>query len=195
MVTRIVKSAGARKPGAGVMDSVGPLARQATRGARKAARKVQAEAARTASGLLGLHGERMSKVDTAWLRMDSPSNLMMIVGVWTLRPRVGYEALCERVQDRLLKFNRFRQRVEHDAAGVSWVEDGNFDLSAHVVRETLPRRRGVSAQSALQDRVGELAMQPLDSSRPLWRCTWSRTTTAAARSSCASTIASLTASR
>ena len=26
--------------------------------------------------------ERMSGVDTAWLRMDSQANLMMIVGVW-----------------------------------------------------------------------------------------------------------------
>jgi hypothetical protein len=31
--------------------------------------------------------ERMSKVDTAWLRMDAPSNLMMIVGVWIIKPR------------------------------------------------------------------------------------------------------------
>lgn len=28
-------------------------------------------------GLSGLSGERMSKVDTAWLRMDTPSNLML----------------------------------------------------------------------------------------------------------------------
>ena len=28
--------------------------------------------------------ERMSRVDTAWLRMDNDVNLMMIVGVWLL---------------------------------------------------------------------------------------------------------------
>ena len=27
---------------------------------------------------------RMSRVDTAWLRMDNDVNLMMIVGVWML---------------------------------------------------------------------------------------------------------------
>ena len=27
---------------------------------------------------------RMSRVDTAWLRMDNDVNLMMIVGVWLL---------------------------------------------------------------------------------------------------------------
>ena len=29
----------------------------------------------------------MSRVDTAWLRMDNDVNLMMIVGVWLLQPR------------------------------------------------------------------------------------------------------------
>ena len=31
-----------------------------------------------------IHRERMSSVDTTWLRMDRPNNLMMIVGVWML---------------------------------------------------------------------------------------------------------------
>ena len=53
------------------------------------------------STTLGLEGERMSKVDTAWLRMDSPSNLMMIVGVWILRPGITLDALTERVRERL----------------------------------------------------------------------------------------------
>ena len=42
--------------------------------------------------------ERMSRVDTAWLRMDNDVNLMMIVGVWLLRPGISYAAPCERVQ-------------------------------------------------------------------------------------------------
>jgi diacylglycerol O-acyltransferase len=78
--------------------------------------------------MLGLSGERMTKVDTAWLRMDSPSNLMMIVGVWTLKPGIKYADLCQRVQERLLKYNRFRQKVVEDAAGATWVEDRNFDM-------------------------------------------------------------------
>src|SRR3954469_14750986 len=92
-------------------------------------------AKRAASGILGLAGERMSKVDTAWLRMDSPSNLMVIVGVWALKPRIPYEDLCTRVEERLLKYNRFRQRVVEDAAGATWVHDNAFDLGKHVVRE------------------------------------------------------------
>src|ERR1035438_2656976 len=79
--------------------------------------------------------ERMSRVDTAWLRMDNDVNLMMIVGVWLLHPGVSYETLCRRVEDKLLKYERFRQRVARDAAGAAWVDDASFDIHRHVVRE------------------------------------------------------------
>nr|WP_226446764.1 wax ester/triacylglycerol synthase family O-acyltransferase [Acidovorax radicis] len=130
---------------------------------------VQKNVRRAATGMLGLSGERMSKVDTAWLRMDSPHNLMMINGVWTLSPGIGWQALCERVQQRLLQYPRFHQRVVEDAAGATWVEDRHFDITAHVVREKLPHKRGHSMQRALQERVGELSMQPLDPRRALWQ--------------------------
>lgn len=113
-------------------------------------------------------GENMSKVDTAWLRMDSASNLMSILGVWTLRPGIRYEDLCQRVQERLLKYPRFRQRVVEDATGARWV-DHEVDIREHVVREKLPRHRHAGAQAALQQRIGELAMVPLDRARPLWQ--------------------------
>jgi len=144
------------------------VAAQATHQARQAARAVRKNATRAATGVLGLAGERMSKVDTAWLRMDSPSNLMMIIGVWTLEPGVSYDALCKRVEDRLLKYHRFRQRVQEDAAGATWVEH-QVDVKQHVVREKLPRHKKGEEQLALQKRVGELAMVPLDRSRPLWQ--------------------------
>jgi WS/DGAT/MGAT family acyltransferase len=112
--------------------------------------------------------ERMSKVDTAWLRMDCASNLMMIIGVWTLRPGIRYADLCARMQERLLQYDRFRQRVVEDATGSRWV-DHEVDIAQHVVRERLPRVRAGDAQAALQHRIGELAMQPLDRTRPLWQ--------------------------
>ena len=91
----------------------------------------------------------MGAVDTAWLRMDSPHNLMMINGVWTLSPGITWEALCERVQQRLLQYPRFRQRVVEDAAGATWVEDRNFDIANHVTVEKLPRHARGQAQQAL----------------------------------------------
>lgn len=136
--------------------------------ALEAARSVEKNVRRAASGMLGLSGERMSKVDTAWLRMDCPSNLMMINGVWTVSPGITLEALRERIQERLLQYPRFRQRVVEDAAGATWVDDQRFDLAAHVQAAQLPRRKGQSPQAALQQFVGDLATRPLDPRRPLW---------------------------
>ncbi len=113
--------------------------------------------------------ERMSRVDTAWLRMDNDVNLMMIIGVWLLEPAITYAALCERIEDRLLKFDRFRQKVVRDAIGANWVADEEFDLGRHVVIERLARKRGQSERAALQARAGELATTPLDPAYPLWQ--------------------------
>jgi WS/DGAT/MGAT family acyltransferase len=124
------------------------------------------------AGALGLHGERMSKVDTAWLRMDSSSNLMMIVGVWVLGPGLRYSDLRQRIEERLLKYPRFVQCAVEDAAGATWVNDPAFDLDNHLVIETLARKPKAREQEALQDRLAELTMQSLDRQRPLWQFHW-----------------------
>jgi WS/DGAT/MGAT family acyltransferase len=111
----------------------------------------------------------MSRVDTAWLRMDNDVNLMMIVGVWLLQPGITYDALCERIQDKLLKYPRFHQKVVQDAAGASWVDDDAFDLHRHIVIEKLPTKKGQSERAALQQRAGELANTALDPDHPLWQ--------------------------
>ena len=112
---------------------------------------------------------RMSRVDTAWLRMDNEVNLMMIVGIWLLRPAVTVEAVRQRVMDKVLKYPRFRQKTVIDALGASWVDDEHFDVERHVVVETLARRRGQSEREALQQRCAELAASRLDPDRPLWQ--------------------------
>ena len=113
--------------------------------------------------------ERMSRVDTAWLRMDNDVNLMMIVGVWLLTPKIGLPALRERIADKLLKYDRFRQCAVADAMGANWVPDPDFDLDNHVVVEALKIGKGESERQALQRRCGELATTALDPSRPLWQ--------------------------
>lgn len=112
--------------------------------------------------------ERMSKVDTAWLRMDGVSNLMMIVGVWILKPGLSLAAVSQRIEAQLLQYPRFGQRVVQDAGGARWVTDDAFDIRRHVVLDTLPEGSTHSAQQALQDRLAELATQPLDPRHPLW---------------------------
>jgi WS/DGAT/MGAT family acyltransferase len=133
---------------------------------------VQAAAAATGPEENPMASERMSRVDTAWLRMDNEVNLMMIVGVWLLTPAITLAALRERIADKLLKYDRFRQKAVVDAMGATWVDDDAFDIAQHVVPARLPRRKGKQAQderSALQALCGQLASTPLDPRRPLWQ--------------------------
>jgi diacylglycerol O-acyltransferase / wax synthase len=115
------------------------------------------------------NAERMSRVDTAWLRMDSKVNLMLIVGVWLMKPSITLAQARERIADKLLKYERFRQKVVVDAIGANWVNDEDFDIDRHVVAETLARRKGQTQRQALQQRCGELATKPLDHGYPLWQ--------------------------
>ena len=113
--------------------------------------------------------ERMSRVDTAWLRMDNDVNLMMIVGVWLLTPAISMHALRQRLADGLLQFERFRQKAIADAMGAHWVFDDRFDIGNHVVAAQLKPAPGQTERQALQRLCGELAATPLHPTRALWQ--------------------------
>jgi WS/DGAT/MGAT family acyltransferase len=110
----------------------------------------------------------MSAVDTAWLRMDRPQNLMMICGVLLFDEPLSIARLRKLVSKRFVVFRRFRQRpVEMPMAGVAlWEDDPHFDVLHHVVPAKLPGRAG---RAELQKLVSELATTPLDRARPMWQ--------------------------
>ena len=118
---------------------------------------------------MSMAAERMSRVDTAWLRMDNDVNLMTILGVWLLTPAITLEALRERIADKLLKYDRFKQKAVQEAMGAQWVFDTDFDIQRHVVTTPLPRRKGQTPREALQLLCGALATTPFDHSHPLWQ--------------------------
>ena len=108
----------------------------------------------------------MSKVDTAWLRMEQPTNLMMINGVIFLGGALDYERLLQTIEQRFLTFRRFTQKASDGAAGAHWVTDPDFDISWHVRRTALP---GKADKEELELLVSDLASTPLDPERPLWQ--------------------------
>ena len=110
--------------------------------------------------------ERMSSVDTAWLRMDSPTNLMMIVGVMIFADPIDFARLKRTLEFRLLGYRRFRQRVVHDVTGAWWELDPNFYIDAHLVRVSLPGKGG---KRELERYVAGQISQNLDHDKPLWQ--------------------------
>jgi WS/DGAT/MGAT family acyltransferase len=110
--------------------------------------------------------ERMSAVDTAWMRMDRPSNLMMICGVLVFRERLDLARLRRVIAERFLVFRRFRQRPVETPAMSFWESDARFDLEHHVAHIALPGRAG---KHELQALVSRLAATPLDPARPRWQ--------------------------
>jgi diacylglycerol O-acyltransferase len=110
--------------------------------------------------------ERMSAVDTAWLRMDRPTNLMMIVGVWVLDRPLDLSRFREIIGERFLQHERFRCRPVDDLVSASWEPDPDFELESHVRPVALPAPAG---KQELEGLVSELAGASLDPRRPLWQ--------------------------
>lgn len=109
----------------------------------------------------------LSSVDSAWLRMEDPTNLMMITGIMVFGTPMEYERLKATLEYYLLRFDRFRQRVVQPLlGGAHWEDDPDFDISYHLQRATLPPP---GDQGALQDLASLLASTQLDFSRPLWQ--------------------------
>jgi diacylglycerol O-acyltransferase / wax synthase len=112
------------------------------------------------------NSERMAPVDTTWLRMERPTNLMVIVGVIVLEGPVDMGRLEATLAKRLLAIPRFRQRTDTRPTGTWWTDDPHFDINRHIKRIRLP---GASGKAELQRFVAELASTPLDPEHPRWQ--------------------------
>ncbi|MEO7252428.1 MAG: wax ester/triacylglycerol synthase family O-acyltransferase [Arenimonas sp.] len=108
----------------------------------------------------------MSRVDTAWLRMERATNLMMITSVMMFDESMDIDRLKRVVRQRFLAYPRFRQKVVDTPAGAWWEEDADFDLDWHIRLSALPGRGG---KRELERFVSQQASTPLDKTKPLWQ--------------------------
>lgn len=111
----------------------------------------------------------LSNVDAAWLKMEDPTNLMMVTGVLTFARPVDMAYLRTLIESRLLQFDRFRQRVVRPSLPMAphyWEYDPTFNVNAHLHHIGLPSPHD---KSALQQLVSDLMSTSLDFSKPLWQ--------------------------
>jgi len=111
----------------------------------------------------------MSAVDTAWLRMDIPTNRMVANGLMFLGPGLDVDRLMQVFDRRLLAHPRFRQRVVESPLRVgrpAWQIDETFDIRAHIHRIALPAPGDVNT---LRDVASDIVSTPIDFSLPPWQ--------------------------
>ena len=111
---------------------------------------------------------QLNNIDTAWWRMEDPTNLMMVTGIMAFAKPITYENLRTLLEKRLLLFDRFRQVVKDPSPTVKapfW-EEAEVDLDYHLIQETLSGKGG---RDRLRERTSELMSLPLDYTRPLWQ--------------------------
>lgn len=113
--------------------------------------------------------EPMSSIDSFWLGMDEPTNLMVITGLMEFDEMIDYSALRALLEKRLLRYDRFKQKVVWPTTKLGrpfWDEDPNFDIRNHISRVALPTPRD---KATLQRMISDLTIVPLDKEKPLWK--------------------------
>ena len=107
--------------------------------------------------------ERMSPVDTWWLRMDRPHNLMTIVTVWILEGPVALDRSKISSSRGTSPIGAIARRSSCRAD--LWRDNPHLDRTHHIERVRLPGRGG---KEALERFVGDLASRPFNFNHPLW---------------------------
>ena len=113
--------------------------------------------------------QNLTRVDTAWLRMEDPTNLMMSSGLLLLDEPLALEDLTAVLEQRLDGFPRFRMRVVEPALRMGspvWELDEHFDLRSHMHRVAVPAPGGPDQLQAL---ISDLVSTPLDFTKPPWQ--------------------------
>src|SRR5690348_2481800 len=112
--------------------------------------------------------ERLSPVNTAWLRMEQGKDPADILAIMMLDGEIDEGRFRADLEQRLLVHARFRQRVVESALGLvppRWEDEPAFSLDAHVSR----RRISPGNESGLSALMAELVNEPLDFGRSPWR--------------------------
>ncbi|WP_404802760.1 wax ester/triacylglycerol synthase family O-acyltransferase [Marinobacter confluentis] len=91
---------------------------------------------------------------------------MMISAVLIFEDALSINRLKRVLDERFLKFRRFRQRVIHQGDRTYWQDDPLFHIDNHVHRIALA---GDAGKQELQALVSDLNSTSLDFRRPLWK--------------------------
>src|SRR4051812_41941081 len=112
--------------------------------------------------------ERLSPLDAAFVRVESPTAHMHVGFAAVLTPPHGalaprFPQILEHVERRLCRAPRYRQMLKPVPYALHhpvWGGDADFDVSRHVLR---------SRAASLADVIDRCMSEPLPRDRPLWQ--------------------------
>ena len=105
----------------------------------------------------------------AWYHNDGPANQAIVTGVLLTSQTLDFDKVREVYRDRLLGFERFRQRVVDlglPLAKLHWQDMPQCDIDQHLHHIALAAPHD---QAELRALVSDLASTPLDHAQPLWQ--------------------------
>ena len=111
----------------------------------------------------------MPSADAAWLRMDTPTNLMVVNSVLWFDEPVEWKRVRRVIKERIVDvFPRFSQIAVEPGGGRAphWEDYADFDLALHLHHIALP---APGDDAALRELMGDLMSTPLDRTKPLWQ--------------------------
>ncbi len=114
-------------------------------------------------------GRRIGPVDTIWLNMDRPENLMVIESLILLERTPDWDAVREVMRARLVDpYPVFRERplpASRPWGLPRWEPDADFELEHHIRQHTL---RSPGDDATLQRYIDRHLHRPLDRRHALW---------------------------
>lgn len=110
--------------------------------------------------------EKLSNMDAMIWKMEESTGLVTVTGLLEFGEIPSIDDIKMIVEDRLLRHNRFKQKIVQKESKLIWIEDALFNINAHIHRIGLP---SPCDNSALQEVISHLMSQPLDQSKPLWQ--------------------------
>jgi WS/DGAT/MGAT family acyltransferase len=108
----------------------------------------------------------MARADHAWLRMDTPQNLVVIHLAFCFAAEVPLAAVVAKLRAGLLQHHQFTHRVERRRWRAHWVPDEQFSIARHLQELRLPEGSG---KAGLKAWMASQAQLPLPADRPLWQ--------------------------
>lgn len=111
--------------------------------------------------------EPLPAADTAWLRMDSATNPMVVTALMIFDGRLTLQQLERVVRERMLIFERFRMRPRRRRfRQIGWIPDEHLAARLPIEEVLL---EGPATVERLEPIVSHLLGEHLDQSRALWR--------------------------